>query len=112
MYADLKGIPKTVCEHRITLVPDPTSVRQRQHRLNPKYSLIVKEELDKLLCMGFIYPVLYSEWVSPMVMVPKKNGKIRICQDFWKLNTAIKKDYFSLPFTDSILDAVAGHECY
>ena len=53
-----------------------------------------------------------SEWVSAIVIVPKKNGKIRICQDFRKLNDATKKDYFPLPFTDSILDVVAGHEVY
>jgi transposase InsO family protein len=87
-------------------------IRQRQRRLNPKYSLLVKEEIDKLLEIGFIYPVPFSEWVSPIVIVPKKNGKIRICQDFRQLNKATKKDYFPLPFTDAILDAVAGHECY
>ena len=111
-YSDLKGIPAEVCEHKIVLEDDAKPVRQRQHRLNPKYSLMVKEELDKLLEVGFIYPVPHSEWVSPIVMVLKKNGKIRICQDFRKLNAATKKDYFPLPFTDSILDAVAGHECY
>eukprot|EP00253_Pinus_taeda_P001611 PITA_01611 len=37
---------------------------------------IVKEELQKLLDTGFIYPISDSEWVSPLVLVPKKNGKI------------------------------------
>ena len=111
-YKDLRGIPSELCEHRIVLEDNARPVRQRQHRLNPKYSLMVKEELDKLLKVGFIYAVPYSEWVSPIVMVPKKNGKIRICQDFRKLNAVTRKDYFPLPFTDSILDAVAGHECY
>ena len=77
-----------------------------------QYSLMAKEELDKLLRVGFIYVVPYSEWVSPIVMVPKKNGKIQICQDYKKLNAVTKKDYFPLPFTYSILDAVARHECY
>ena len=45
-------------------------------------------------------------------MVPEKNGKIRICQDYRKLNVVTKKDYFPLLFTNSILDAVVGHECY
>ena len=80
--------------------------------MNPKYSLMVKEEIDKLLECGFIYPVPHSEWVSPIVVVPKKNGKLRICQDFRKLNSVTKKDHFPLPFTDAILDGVAGHECY
>jgi hypothetical protein len=92
-------------------------VRQRQYRLNPKYSLKVKEELDKLLDAGFIYPVKNSEWVSPIVVVPKKVGvdgkvKIRVCQDYRKLNEATKKDAYPLPFTDIILDHVAGHTVY
>ena len=44
--------------------------------------------------------------------MPKKNGKLRICRDFRKLNSATRKDYFPLPFTDAILDGVVGHECY
>ena len=111
-YEDLKGVPPEIGEHRIHLKENTKPIRQRQHRLNPKYSLMVKEELDKLLRVGFIYPVPYSEWVSSMVMVPKKNGKLRICQDYRQLNAVTLKDYFPLPFTDSILDAVAGHECY
>jgi hypothetical protein len=45
-------------------------------------------------------------------MVPKKNGKFWICQDFQKLNVVTKEDYFPLPFTNIILDAIARHECY
>ena len=79
--------------------------------MNPKNSLSVKEEIDKLLECRFIYPVPYSEWVSAIVVVPKKNGKLQICQDFCKLNNVTKKDYFPF-FTGVILDKVAGHECY
>ena len=78
---------------------------------------MVKEEIDRLLEVGFIYPVNNLEWVSPIVVVPKKVGtdgkiKILVCQDFWKLNVATKKDYFPLPFTDIILDHVSSQECY
>jgi hypothetical protein len=111
-YKDLKGVPPKICQHQIVLEANAKPVRQRQYRMNPKYSLMVKEETDKLLECGFIYPVPYSEWVSPIVVVPKKNGKLRICVDFRKLNFVTQKDYFPLPFTDAILDGVAGHECY
>ena len=93
-YANLRGIPTEIAEHCIVLEEDARPIRQRQHRLNPNYSLMVKEELDKLLRVGFIYVVPYSEWVSPIVMVPKKNGKIQIFQDYRKLNAVTKKDYF------------------
>ena len=77
---------------------------------------MVKEEIDRLEA-GFIYAVHNLKWVSPIVVVPKKVGadgkvKIRVCQDFRKLNSAMKKDYFLLSFTDMILDHVSGQECY
>jgi hypothetical protein len=111
-YKDLKGVPPEICQHQIVLESNAKPVRQRQYRMNPKYSLMVKEEIDKLLECGFIYLVPYSEWVSPIIVVPKKNEKLRICVNFRKLNFVTQKDYFPLPFTDAILDGVAGHECY
>ena len=62
--------------------------------MNPSLKDIVKEELQKLLDAGFIYPISDSEWVSPLVLVPKKNGKWRICVDYRELNKATKKDHF------------------
>ena len=111
-YTDFKGVPPEICEHRIELEPDAKPIRQRQYRMNPKYSLMVKEEIDKLLACNFIFEVPHSEWVSPIVIVPKKNGKIRIYQDYRKLNSVTKKDHFPLPFTNTLLDSVARHECY
>jgi hypothetical protein len=43
--------------------------------MNPAMHEIVKEELQKILNMNFIYPIFDSQWVSPLVIVPKKNGK-------------------------------------
>jgi hypothetical protein len=44
--------------------------------------------------------------------VPKKNGKLRICVDFKKLNVATKKDPYLLSFTDEVINTIAGHEVY
>jgi hypothetical protein len=44
--------------------------------------------------------------------MPKKNGKLRIYVDFRKLNVATKKDPYLLPFTDEVINIVAGHEVY
>ncbi|OAE21411.1 hypothetical protein AXG93_3954s1000 [Marchantia polymorpha subsp. ruderalis] len=110
---DMNGIPARYGEHWIDLLDGAVVVRQRQYRLNPKYSLLVKEEIDKYLSAGIIYPGLSSEWISQIVIVPKKlTGKIRVCQDFGKLKAATRKNHHPLPFTDAVLDHVAGHECY
>ncbi len=72
------------------------------------YALKVKEDLDKLLDTGFIYPIEITQWISLLVTIPKKNGKLRICVDYHKLNIQTKKNPFPLPF----LDSVARHEIY
>ena len=53
---------------------------------------VLREEVDKLLKAGFIYPVETTEWVSPVVVTPNKDGRWRICVDFKPLNEDIKKD--------------------
>jgi len=73
---------------------------------------IVKEELQKLLDAGFIYPISDNEWVSPLVLAPKKNGKWRICVGYRELNKATKKDHFPLPFIDQVLDGLAGKKFF
>lgn len=68
--------------------------------------------MDKSLKVGFIKLVDEVTWLSPIVVVPKKNGKITVCVDYRKLNAATIRDPFSLPFCDTLLDAMAGHEMY
>jgi hypothetical protein len=75
--------------------------------MNPTLKDIVKEELQKLLQANHIYPILDSQWVSPLVIVPKKNDKWRICVDFRELNKATHRDYFPLPFIDQVLDTLS-----
>jgi len=50
--------------------------------------------------------------LSPIVVVPKKNGKLQICLDFIKLNVATKKDPYPLRFTDEVLNIVIRYETY
>jgi hypothetical protein len=42
----------------------------------------VKEEIDKLLRVGFIRRVKRATWLTPIVVVSKKNGKLRVCVDY------------------------------
>ena len=111
-YTDLKGMPLEIVQHTIPLFPDTKPIRQLQRRMNPRMQLIVKAELERLLQAGFIKPVEITDWVSPMVLVKKKNGKIRVCINYRALNKRTQKDHFPLSFINTILDEVAGHELY
>ena len=111
-YEDLKGIDEQIVVHTIPLRADAIPVTQRPYRTNPKIAQTIQEELKKLLDVGFIYEIEHSDWVSPIVCVPKKNGKLRVCVDFKKLNANTIKDHYPLPYTETILERLAGHEAY
>ncbi len=72
----------------------------------------MKQDINKLLIVGFIQFVQEVTWLSPMVVVPKKNGELKICIDFKKLNASTKKDPYPLPFIDEMLIIVIGYETY
>jgi hypothetical protein len=80
--------------------------------LNPNYATIVKQDINKLLVAGFIEYVKEVTWLSSIILIPKKNGKLRICIDFKKLNATTKKDPYPLPFINEVLNTVAGYEAY
>jgi hypothetical protein len=63
-----------------------------------------------LLTFRFIQFVKEATWLSPIVVVPKKNGKLTICINFKKLNAAIKKDPYPFPLTTKMLNIVARYE--
>ena len=73
---------------------------------------IVKDELQKILNANFIYPISDSKWVSPLVIVTKKNGKWRVCVDFRELNRETFRYYFPLPFIDQVLDTLSGKQYF
>jgi hypothetical protein len=85
---------------------------QAKYRLNVNSATIVKQTIDKLLATIFIQFVEEATWLSPIVVLPKKNGKLKICIDFKKLNVATKKDLYPLPFTNEMLNIVVGYEAY
>ena len=39
----------------------------------------IEKELDQLQSGGIIEPIVFSEWTAPIIVVPKKEGSIRIC---------------------------------
>lgn len=100
-YPDIKGIDPQKCMHHIYTEKDARPIQQHQHRLNPHLKDIVKDEQQKLLDVNFIYPISNSKWVSPLVVVPKKNGKWRICVDYRELNKATQKDHFPFHLSTS-----------
>lgn len=60
----------------------------------PIYTSKLKEEIDKLLKIGFTYLIDQIEWLSLIFIVPKHNRKLWICIDYIKLNKVTKIDLY------------------
>ena len=50
--------------------------------MKPEWTLKIKEEVKKQYNVGFLRVVNYPEWLANMVLVPKKDGKVRMCKTF------------------------------
>ncbi|RDX90375.1 hypothetical protein CR513_27764, partial [Mucuna pruriens] len=51
----------------------------------------------------------YPQWVANIVLIPKKDGKVRMYVDYRDLNRANPKDNFPLPHIDMLVDNTAQH---
>jgi hypothetical protein len=81
-YKDLKGIPMELAQHIIELKLLYHRHIKARYKLNPNYVITIKQDIDKLLTTRFIQSIEEVTWLSPIIVVPKKNGKLRICIDF------------------------------
>ena len=82
-YTNMKGIHPDTCIHHIDMNPNMSPIRKPDRRMNSTLKDLVKEELQKLVTAGFIYPISDSKWVPPLVVVLKKfTRKWHIYVDF------------------------------
>ena len=77
--------------------------------------LQMREEVDKILSEMKQQGVIeesHSPWVSPAVLVRKKDGSIRFCVDFRKLNAVTKKDSYPIPRIEDLHDRLSGNSWF
>ena len=63
----------------------------------------MKEELDAMLKAGVIEPST-SPWTSPIVPVRKKDGGLRLCVDYRRLNSITTEDRYQMPRVDELVE--------
>ena len=76
-------------------------------RVPHAYSEAVKSELEEMLANNVIEEPK-SNWSSPMVIVGKRDGTIRICVDYRKLNSISEIDAYPMPRIHERMDEVGG----
>ena len=86
---------------------DARPIRQRPRR--PPRAFIDEEDkiIDQQLKAGVIQEST-SPWASPLVYVRKKDGTVRPCVDYRRLNDVTRKDAYPLPLIQDCLDSLSG----
>ena len=89
----------------IKTTADP--IHQRPYRSPLAKREAIDSEIDKLLQMGIIRESS-SPWASPVLLVPKKDGELRFCIDYRRVNDVTIKNRYPLPFVQDIFDQLGG----
>ena len=100
----------TSVKHHIVLT-DPIPFKERYRRIPPQLYDEVKAHLQDMLRLGAIRKSC-SPWASAIVLVRKKNGKLRFCIDLRKLNSKTLKDSYALPRIEQTLESLAGSKIF
>ena len=53
-----------------------------------------------------------TAWVSPVVVMPKADGSVRICVDYSKLNRALNTERFQLTLAEEIFAKLRGAKSF
>ena len=87
------------------------AVRLPFRRQNPVIRNIEQQQVKEMLRDEVIRPST-SPWASPVVMVKKRDGTMRFCVDFRKMNDATIKDAHPLPRIDDTLESLHGAQYF
>jgi predicted aspartyl protease len=86
-------------------------VHSPKYRTSHKERPIIEEHVKEMLRTKVIEPSR-SPWSSPVVLVPKKDGTIRFCVDYRRLNDVTIKDKYALPRIDDALASLSGNKYF
>ncbi|BHF66425.1 hypothetical protein SprV_0200944200 [Sparganum proliferum] len=86
---------------------DARPIRQAPRRIPIYYQKDLEKMIQDMLNRNIIRPPS-SPWASPIVLVKKKDGTLRLCADYRRLNAVTKRDPFPLPRIDDTIDALSG----
>ena len=96
----------SLLKHRIDL-HDDIPIKEKSRRIPPNLIDEVRDYIQQLHSMGVIEESV-SPWSSPIVLVRKKTGDLRMCVDYRKLNAKTIRDSYRIPTIEELIDTLSG----
>ena len=108
LFKDELGTVNTYCA-KLHVEPGTTPKFFKARPVPFAIKSAIEFELDQLESDGIITKVTHSDWAAPIVPVPKKNGRFRICGDYKvTINQALDVDQYPLPKPEDLFTSLAG----
>ena len=108
-----EGVGKIAGNYNIRLNPRVMPVQHAPRRVPVALQQRLKETLNSMVRANIIAPVTEpTQWISSMVVVPKKNGTLRICLDPKELNAAILREHYPLPTIEDVATRLHGAKVF
>lgn len=92
----------TLAEHKIR-TGDAPPIHQHPYRVPVAWQDEVRREVQSMLDLDVIEPS-DSPWASPIVTVRKKDGTLRLCVDYRKLNAVTQEDIYQMPRVEELIE--------
>ncbi|KAG8173419.1 hypothetical protein JTE90_002013 [Oedothorax gibbosus] len=113
-YKDVfEGVGRLPGTHKIIIHDDATPVIAAPRKIPLALEQQVQDELLRMEQNGIIEKVTKpTDWVNPVVIVPKKDNSLRICLDPRHLNKVIKRQHYQIPSQDQLLAKLKGSRVF
>ena len=109
---ELPGMPPDRdIEFLIELLPGTGPISKRPYRMLAKDLVEIKKKIKELLDKGYIRPSS-SPWGSPVLLVEKKDGSLRMVVDYRGLNEVTIKNKYPLPMINDLFDRLQGAKVF
>ena len=103
--------PDRDIEFLIELLPGTGPISKRRYRMPAKDLEDIKKQIKELLDKGYIRPSS-SPWGSPVLLVEKKDGSLRMVVDYRGLNEVTIKNKYPLPMINDLFDRLQGAKVF
>lgn len=103
--------PSRVFDHRIVLKEETGPINVKPYMYAHFQKAEIERQVSEMLLSGLIRPS-HSPFLSPILLVKKKDDTWPFCTDYHALNAVTVKDRFSIPTVDGMLDELYGSKYF